>query len=241
MLKKPFVKTIEKKSQHIEYTVKFGKRKTIQIKIEYPDKVTVLVPNNISRAQIETLVNQKSDWIFEKVEEFQKRSVDVPKRNFETGDIWLYLGKEYTLAVIEEVGLKKPMVYIEGEKLVVKMNSIEPKKVEEALEKWYREKAQEVILDRVSYYQKHFSKIPRSIRVKTQKKRWGSCTWRDDLLFNWRCVMARIESVDYIVVHEMCHMIEKNHSKAYWQLVESIYPSYKVEKLWLKQNSIMIN
>lgn len=241
MLKKSFINTLENKSQKVEYTVKFGKRKTIQIKVAYPDKVTISVPNSMPKYQAIDFVNNRADWIFEKVGEFQKRAISVPKRNFKTGDIWLYLGKEYTLYVLKTEGLKKPEVYIEGDKLIVKLDSEEPKQVEAALEKWYRVQAQKVILERVSHYQRYFSQKPRSVNVKTQKKRWGSCTGRDDLLFNWKCVMANIEALDYIVVHEMCHMVEKNHSKAYWQLVEKIYPSYKKEKLWLKENSIRIN
>lgn len=241
MQKKPFINIIENEAQKIEYLVKFGKRKTIEIKVSYPDKVTVSVPNTMPKNQAVEFVNNRAAWIFEKVDEFQKREMLIPKRNFETGDIWLYLGSEYTLRVLEISGLKKAEVYIENQTIVVKTPSKEPEKVEKALEKWYRAQAQSVILERVSYYQKYFEKTPRSVKVKTQKKRWGSCTGRDDLLFNWKCIMARLEAIDYIVVHEMCHMVQKNHSKAYWQLVESIYPSYKVEKLWLKENSIRIN
>nr|MBP8743465.1 M48 family metallopeptidase [Acidaminococcaceae bacterium] len=113
-----------------------------------------------------------------------------------------------------------------------------PERIEKALNKWYRERAQELITQRVLYYGRFFDGKPSAVQIKEQKKRWGSCTYNNKLLFNWRCIMARREALDYVVVHEMSHMVQKNHSPAFWQIVETIMPEYKLEKKWLKENVI---
>lgn len=91
-------------------------------------------------------------------------------------------------------------------------------------------KAQEVVRERVQYYQRFFSKTPKAIKIKEQKKRWGSCTYQNELLFNWRIIMARSDALDYIVVHEMCHRVHKDHSKNYWNPVASVLPDYEKGK-----------
>eukprot|EP00831_Metopus_contortus_P005866 TRINITY_DN12210_c0_g1_i4.p3 TRINITY_DN12210_c0_g1~~TRINITY_DN12210_c0_g1_i4.p3 ORF type:complete len:123 (+),score=27.65 TRINITY_DN12210_c0_g1_i4:169-537(+) len=93
----------------------------------------------------------------------------------------------------------------------------------------------------VKYYQKFFAKEPTDIRIKEQKKRWGSCTSKNELLFNWRCIMAKSNALDYIVVHEMCHMYHKDHSKEFWELVASVLPDFEVRKEWLRNYGVRMD
>ena len=108
------------------------------------------------------------------------------------------------------------------------------------MEAWYREKTEEQVKKRIKYYQKYFNKKPSDIRVKEQKKRWASCTSKEELLFNWRCVMAKSTALDYIVVHEMCHIYYMNHSQEFWSLVASIMADYEVRKEWLRDYGIRL-
>ncbi|MGL5329237.1 MAG: M48 family metallopeptidase, partial [Peptostreptococcaceae bacterium] len=110
--------------------------------------------------------------------------------------------------------------------------------IKASMEDWYRSKAKEQIEERLKYYQSYLDKKPKGIKIKEQKKRWGSCTSNNELLFNWRCIMAKAHALDYIIVHELCHMYHKDHSKAFWDLVGSIMPDYEVRKDWLKNNGI---
>ena len=95
--------------------------------------------------------------------------------------------------------------------------------------------------ERVSYYQGYFKDSVSDVKVKEQKKRWASCTSKNELLFNWRCVMAPSNVLDYIVVHELCHMEYKDHSKAFWDRVYSVLPDYDLRRQWLKNNGIKLD
>lgn len=110
-----------------------------------------------------------------------------------------------------------------------------------SLEKWYREKTMEKVKERIQHYEGYFKDKVLDIRVKQQKNRWASCTWDNRILFNWRCVMAPEYILDYIVVHEMCHFKHKNHSKEFWNSVESVLPDYKLRKEWLKLNGFKMD
>jgi len=93
----------------------------------------------------------------------------------------------------------------------------------------------------LKYYQHYFNEKSLNIKVKEQKKRWASCTAKNELLFNWRCAMAPSHVLDYIVVHEMCHMIHKNHSQAFWNKVEAVLPDFKRRKEWLKNYGVKMD
>jgi predicted metal-dependent hydrolase len=106
---------------------------------------------------------------------------------------------------------------------------------------WYRKKAREQINERIKYYQPKVGVQPARITVKEQKKRWGSCSSRGNLNFNWRAVMAPSPVLDYIIVHELCHLKHHNHSREFWNLLASILPDYKNRREWLKKNGVRLN
>ena len=110
-----------------------------------------------------------------------------------------------------------------------------------ALEKWYREKTLKKVKERIKYYEPYFKNKVTNIKVKEQKKRWASCTKNNELFFNWRSVMALASILDYIIVHEMCHMNYKNHSKESWDNVFEILPDYEVRREWLRNNGIKMD
>jgi len=105
-----------------------------------------------------------------------------------------------------------------------------------ALEKRYRQAAREYIPSRVAYYERIIGVTHDSIRIRDQKTRWGSCSAKGNLNFNWRLMLAPPRVLDYVVVHELCHRKEMNHSKAFWNAVETVLPDYKQLKKWLKDN-----
>ncbi|MDD3369678.1 MAG: SprT family zinc-dependent metalloprotease [Lachnospiraceae bacterium] len=104
------------------------------------------------------------------------------------------------------------------------------------LEKRYRELARTYITKRVDYYTALVGKSYSNITIRDQKTRWGSCSGRGTLSFNWRLILAPPTILDYVVVHEVCHLLHMDHSKAFWQSVENILPDYKISRTWLKQN-----
>jgi hypothetical protein len=109
-------------------------------------------------------------------------------------------------------------------------------KAESVFITWYRGQARMVLTERVDFFaREHAFKIGK-IRISSARTRWGSCSSKDTLSFTWRLVMAPLDVIDYVVVHELCHLKEMNHSKAYWAQVEAILPDYKRRRKWLKDN-----
>ena len=111
----------------------------------------------------------------------------------------------------------------------------------EALEKRYRSLARECITRRASYYAAQLGVTYSSIRIAEQKTRWGSCSSRGTLSFHWRLILAPPAVMDYVVVHEVCHLIHMDHSPDFWAEVESLMPDYKVYKTWLKKNGLVLS
>ncbi|MEA1992789.1 MAG: M48 family metallopeptidase, partial [Euryarchaeota archaeon] len=113
-------------------------------------------------------------------------------------------------------------------------------KIRQALINWYRSHAKKKILERVEKYQSKIGVTPAKVRVKKQRKRWGSCSTRGNLNFNWRIIMAPMSLVDYVVVHELVHLTHPNHSREFWGMVASVLPDYdeRRERLRIKGNRL---
>ncbi|SKA88148.1 hypothetical protein SAMN05443428_108128 [Caloramator quimbayensis] len=228
-------------NRNIEFDLEYRRRKTLQIAVEAPDKVKVAAPLGMKNEEVIEIVKSKSDWIVQKLFVLSNIEYRQIKREFVNGESFMYLGIDYPLQIIDDSNVKKPQVELCNGKIYIKAPSRDGDILKKALEKWYRERTLEKAKERINYYQKYFNKKPTAIRVKEQKKRWASCTGMDEILFNWRCSMAREDAFDYIVVHEMCHIYHKNHSKDFWKLVESIMPDYKERREWLKKYGVRMN
>lgn len=153
---------------------------------------------------------------------------------YENGTVLPFLGKDYFLEIRRYLSYKKPGVKLEGDRLVVLTAATQEAVIERAVKQWYVQQARKIILERVAHYQSLLQEPVGSIRIKDVRSRWGSCSSKRNLNFNWRLVMAPMEVLDYVVVHELCHLKEMNHSKNFWKLVEDILPDYKRQREWLK-------
>lgn len=234
-------KKIEYKSRIIEFELIRRKRKTMGISIVPPGIVKVTAPLRVPEYMILEKVSGKATWIIKKLDELSAKGIVTTKKTFQSGELFLYLGENYVLNLVFATKYKRPKIELQENKIDIYSNSDDQDKLRNAMEKWYRGKAMEIISQRVKHLQKYFTKTPSGIVVKEQKKRWASCTGKDKLLFNWRCIMAPEEVIDYIVLHELCHMVHKNHSKDYWSLVRSLMPDYKEKQNWLKENGSLMN
>ncbi len=105
-----------------------------------------------------------------------------------------------------------------------------------ALEKRYKDAAKEYFPKRVAYFQPLTGGTYHRIAIRDQKTRWGSCSSKGTLSFNWRLMLAPPSVLDYVVVHELCHLTHMNHSAAFWAHVESVYPDYRIARKWLKEH-----
>lgn len=225
----------------IDFEVIYRKRKTMEIRVEPPGKIKVIAPEGLPEDLIMETVHKKAKWIQRALSSVKDVEYRPYNRQFVNGESFLYLGANYPLQIELDESMRRPEVKLNLGKLLVKSPSQDEQVIRGALEKWYRMKCQEKIEERIEYYKDQVGAEPTEVKVKEQKKRWGSCTAQDRLLFNWRCIMAPSYILDYIVVHEMCHLIHKNHSKDYWASVAEILPDYKERRQWLKENGIKMD
>lgn len=235
--KKYFIETSNNK---ITYTVVKTKRKTIGITIDMNGEVKVSAPLRISEKQIKEVVQKKADWIIKKVNEVIERNSNLVCRQFVSGEKFLYLGKEYTLEIVEK-DLGEAEVLMQEDTMAVYISqglSKESRKqtIKEALIKWYRQRFAEIVKERIEKYSLKLKVAPCKVVIKDQKTRWGSCSKKGNINLNWRLIMAPLHVIDYVVVHELCHLKVMNHSKDFWNLVESIQPNYTEGREWLKVN-----
>lgn len=226
---------LETETAHINYEIKRSKRKTMELSV-YPDgKVVVKAPERMPLYKIQEFVTQKSDWIADKVSMISERQSKHPDRVYEEGTHIPFLGKMYPLHLVlhEE---ENAWIQLEENSLEVHTPSTDQTVIQYLLVYWYKENARKLIKSRVKHYCQLLGEKVEAVRVKDQKTRFGSCSSKRNLNFNWRLVMAPKEVLDYVVVHEMCHLKYMNHSKEYWAYVESIMPNYKEYDNWLKEN-----
>lgn len=228
------------KSEKIEFELIYKNRKTIEIRIDPPDRVTVTAPSGADEDEILKIVQNKGHWITKKLRDVKYINIKE-ERDFKDGDLFLYLGNEYPLKLIIEKNVKNIEVKYSAENIIVITPSADKEPIRKAMKLWYREKTEEIVHERIKELQKYFDRKPSDIKIKEQKKRWASCTSKGRLLFNWRCSMASVQAVDYIIVHEMCHLYHMNHSKSFWNKVYSVLPDYKKRSEWLRNNALKID
>lgn len=228
-------------TKYIDFNLIYRNRKTMSIEVEPNGEVNATAPINTSQDEVIKLVKSKAKWIVKK--QYEVSCINVNKINRETvnGESYMYLGRNYSLQLIYNNYIKEIDVKLLRGKFIVTTNTKDENKIKLALEKWYREKTLKKVNERIKYYEHYFKDRVNDIKVKEQKKRWASCTKNNELLFNWRCVMAPSNVLDYIIVHEMCHMKCKNHSKEFWNEVMRVLPDYEYRRQWLKNNGIKLD
>jgi predicted metal-dependent hydrolase len=221
----------------IEYQLMPGAdRKTTDIVIERNGIIAVRPPSNYTPEQVDAVVKSKRMWIYRNLAEWRDLNATAVVREWVNGETFLYLGRAYRLALITEQA--EPLKLIEGRfclkrQLIDKGGSTAAKK---AFEVYYAEKGLQRISERVKYYAPKIGVTASSINVKDMSFRWASCSKSGVLNFHWKCMMAPPKIIDYIIVHELCHMHQRNHSDAFWNEVDKVMPDYRERKEWLRKN-----
>ena len=229
-------------TKELEFKIEFRNRDTMSISVEPPNNILVVAHTGTPEENIKEIVKSRGKWIVQKLFEFRNIEAKKVNREFVNGESFMYLGRNYSLQIhIDKALQNNSKVKLFRGKFHVYVKEKNEEIIKEAMEAWYREKTEEQVRKRIKYYKKFFEKKPSDIKVKEQKKRWASCTSKNELLFNWRCGMAKATALDYIVVHEMCHMYYKNHSQEFWDLVASVMSDYESRKEWLRDYGIRMD
>ncbi|ABR50335.1 protein of unknown function DUF45 [Alkaliphilus metalliredigens QYMF] len=231
---------VQLKNETIDIVVEHRNRKTVEIQIKPPGVVKVLVPKRVVHKDVVSVLQSKQEWIEIKLAEVREKEKHRKEYTFTNGENFLYLGERFPLRLVKDETVPIPMVELVQGGLCVWSDVIEAEQVRRALETWYRRQTSERVLHYIEKHKMQLNCMPVNVKVKEQKKRWGSCSSRGNLMFNWRLSMAPERVLEYVVVHEMCHLIYFNHSKDFWHLVESCIPDYKIRKKWLKTHGMSV-
>ncbi len=233
-------------SRKIKFNVKRGRRKkTVALQIQPNSTVVVLSPYFLDKDKIKEIVQKRARWIIQKQEKIKKLNAEMPKKEFVSGESFPYLGREYRLKVIKSKDKKSCPCKLMSGRFFVEINNkfsgrVASKIVKEKLLEWYIERAKEKINERSQRYSSLIGIIPQKIIIRNQEKRWGSCSYSAALRFNWKVIMAPLSVLDYVIVHELCHLLIKNHSDKFWNKLSSIVPDYKKKRQWLRENSYLL-
>ena len=222
-------------SEIISFSLEFRQRKSLAISVHPDLTVAVIAPEDQPLSKISAKVKKRAPWILRQKHYFSKFLPKQPPRKFISGETHKYLGRHYRLKVIssknEHVSLKR------GFLIVSTQERSNPKAVHRLLSGWYREQAErhfQESLDRtLKLFRKLNIEIP-NIRIKKMAKRWGSCTANGIIYLNPDLIKAPKKCIDYVMVHEMCHLKIRNHSAGYYRLLKRVMPDWEERKTTLE-------
>ena len=229
------------KINHPEYVLKRSNRKSIGITIERDGAVIVRAPVRVSLDEIEKLVSDKQVWIQQKLSQKALLSREKPKREFVNGQGFLYLGRSYRLRYVNGTRSSESYKIQNGQALRLRhgyfeLGVREKHNARKHFISWYTRKTEKKLKERVPRYDKRIGVQVEKFRVSSLGHRWASLSRNGVINFNYRSVMAPIWVFDYILVHEMIHMIERRHSRRFWQIVARVIPDYEEHARWLSAN-----
>jgi len=220
----------------IQYTIeRRPRRRTVAIAVDALEGVSLKAPDDLPVEQIDMVVYNKGAWIVQRMADIREVTATYHPRQYVSGESYLYLGRQYRLKVTHSSGIKHPRAKLSGRYLEVQLPDTLPSSehkgaIQKVIMQWYRKRAAARIPVRVARYAEMIGVAPPPILIRDQQKRWGSCSRDGELRFNWRIIMAPMSLVDYVVVHELCHLKERNHSPAFWKWLRLMMPEYEERK-----------
>ncbi|AZU62530.1 M48 family metallopeptidase [Neobacillus mesonae] len=221
----------------IRFEIKYKNRKSIGITMDSYGNIEVHAPKGTPDDRVLQLLEDKWDLIQLKLKEMNDRLHGPQKKVYEEGESILYLGTTYSLQVIQDINIPQEQVVLEKGKLCIYVKQADSEKIKQALKRFYYQQCKALVEKSIAFHQSHFKTKPRSIRISDSKTTWGTCDSKMQLTFNWRLAMAPRDVIDYVVIHEMCHMVHLNHDRSFWRLVGKIMPDYKEKENWLTLSS----
>lgn len=209
------------------------------------DKIEVVIPTYSSVKNAHVFVSENQAWInstWNKLKTKQQYQSLAPKRYFE-GVRVPYLGQQWPLTLVS-TKLKRVKIEFNNQfkahvPILLVGDDIDSA-IRQALIKWLKNSARSQVEMMVAEHQQKHQLKPKSIRIKNQKTRWGSCGIHDDININWVLILADSKILEYVVVHELCHIRHRNHSAKFWSLVAEYLPDYKLQRLWLRENGSIL-
>ena len=218
--------------------------RTIALRIEPEQTLRILAPLRTKRAVIEAMLTRRGVWIRERMADLQKRMEARPIVSFRDGDCFLFKGETLRLRLSQDP--HRPSACWSDD-VGLHVNIPEPDLSPQALcaevrfetKLWYKKQARKECEERIAFWNQQTKIQHRHLLMSQPEKRWGSCDGQDVIRINWQLIRAAPRLIDYVLLHELCHVVHKNHSPAFWRLVGAYMPDYLLRRKELRQHSLV--
>ncbi len=193
--------------------------------------VRVVIPDDTD-VQPTDLLRENAAWVLDKQQQYDAYREQVPDREFAAGEHFSVLGEDRELIVEPRQNHE-----LDEDSIRLRQSAVEQASVKQVLENFYRQQARSHLRPRVDHYAERMGVEYRAFELRNQRTRWGSCSTGGTISLNWRLMMAPPDVIDYLVVHELAHLLEQHHGRAFWDIVKEYAPDYKEKAAWLETNS----
>jgi predicted metal-dependent hydrolase len=215
--------------ENIKYRIIRSERKSIAVYITKDAAVEIRAPLGVSAAYIDAVVNSKKTWIEDQLE--AHKHINKQKQNFKLhyGDMVLYRGNEYPVKA--KAG---SLVGFDGNSFYMP-DSLNYIQIKDAMIQIYKLLAKNVLMNKAGKFSKNMELIPIAVKINSAKTRWGSCSGKNSINFSWRLILAPDDVIDYVVIHELAHIKEHNHSDRFWAIIAEVLPDFRQREEKLKE------
>jgi predicted metal-dependent hydrolase len=228
----------------IDYRIeRSARRKTVTVAVDPGAGVVLKAPAAATMGRLDDVVKTKAPWILQRLLEFREFGPGPVPKEFVSGESYTYLGRSYRLQILRSSRITIAFATLHGAFLAISLpggHVAEQRSavVRRAVVAWYRKQAYRRLPERVEIYASRAGVRPPPILIREQVKRWGSCNSKGELRFNWRVMMAPLSLVDYVVAHEVCHLVVRDHSRRFWRLLRTILPDYEERRARLRVDGV---
>ena len=207
--------------------------KTVSLKVKNQE-VVLSVPKFVTDSEIDNIIERKINWIRNKLAIEKTNRFNI-KRKYENGEKFLYFGSEYSLKIKHS---NSDNVYLDNNIMIVEVNNnSKAVHIRNILNNWYIAESKKYLIKTTNYYEVLIGVSVNKLIFGKYKSKWGSCNSKKTISYDWRIIMAPLEVIHYLIIHELCHIKHLNHSNDFWKTVEKYMANYKLQKKWLKTNS----
>ncbi|MGI1680100.1 MAG: M48 family metallopeptidase [Cellvibrionaceae bacterium] len=212
-----------------------SRRRSIEIIIR-SGQVQLMLPQFVPTAEGLEFVRHKKAWVLKTLKRHSEKTEDVVEKRYEENELFSFLGREYPLKIYFS---KKPQVQFTNDSFMVgirKSKEDRAGEIKKTLWKWYQQEALKILSHKTKNLAEKINRPVTEIKLRRTKTKWGHCTTEGVIQYNWQIIAAPESVIDYLVAHEVSHLVHHNHGVRFWRHVERLYPEYKEHQLWLKQN-----
>ncbi len=214
-------------TRHIDFSLSYSERKSLGIKVHPDGSVAVLSPHHIKETEIKARIKDKAPWILKQMDQFNTFRPATPARRFVNGETHLCLGRQYRLKI--EPNATNFIRAYRGQ-MWIYASDTQKKALELQLEQWYRKKAalvfEELLKGALPKFRKYKIATP-SLTIRKMSKRWGSCTPGGKIILNLELIKAPKGSIEYVIIHELCHLVYHSHTRSFFDLQNHMLPDWK--------------